>query len=314
MENAVGKIVIADDDTELAAVIAQRLGNEKFECIIASDGEEAFHITKRELPDVMILDIMLPKLSGYEVCRRMQRDPQLYTVPVLVLTGLSDEPEILHALEQGADDVVTKPFRFDNLIQKVRGLLAMKRSLNEPHPIFGLVGTDAIKRHINHRLARDDQLAVCYIDILHSKAFRSVHGADRYTQVVKLGADTLRETREGLEFYDSFIGYMGGQDFIAVMNIEQHEPYCKTILSSFEQRVTSFYRPVECKQGYIIYNDGKGRESKAPLMKLSIGVVHNEERKFHSARRIFEILTQLKSKIKEDAQGGLFVDRRCHAR
>jgi len=314
LKETVGKIIIADDDAELAAVIAQRLGNEKFDCIIASDGEEAFHITKRELPDIIILDIMLPKMSGYEVCRRMLRDPQLYTVPILVLTGLSDEPEVLHALEQGADDVVTKPFRFDNLIQKVRGLLAMGNSLNQLHPIFGLAGTDAIKRHINHRLARDGQLAVCYIDILHSKAFRAVHGADRHTEVVKLGAETLKETREGLEFYDSFIWFIGGQDFVAVMNIEQYEQYCRTCVSSFDQQVSSFYRPVERKQGYIIYNDGKGREGKAPLMKMSIGVVHNEERKFHSARRIFEILTQIKSKIKQDSQGGLFVDRRCHER
>jgi len=314
LADTVGKIVIADDDAELAAVMAQRLGNEKFECIIASDGEQAFHITKHELPDIIILDIMLPKMSGYEVCRRMQRDPQLYTVPILVLTGLSDEPEVLHALEQGADDVATKPFRFDNLIQKVRGLMAMGNSLNQLHPIFGLAGTDAIKRHINHRLARDDQLAVCYVDILHSKAFRSVHGAERYLEAVKLGGETLKETREGFEFYDSFIGFMGGQDFVAVMNMDQYEPYCRTALSNFDQRVSSFYRPVERKQGYIIYNDGKGHEGKAPLMKMSIGVVHNEEREFHSARRIFEILTQLKSKIKQDSQGGLFVDRRRHKR
>jgi hypothetical protein len=84
--------------------------------------------------------------------------------------------------------------------------------------------------------------------------------------------------------------------------------------SNFDQRVVEFYRPVERKQGYVIFNDGKGRESKSPLMTLSIGVVCNEERRFRSARRVFEILTQLKSKIKEDAKGGLFVDRRDHTR
>ncbi len=304
------KVVIADDDAELAAVIAQRLSNEQFECFVASDGREAFDVTKRELPDVIILDIMLPKMSGYEVCRRMLRDPQLYTVPILVLTGLSDEPEVVHALDQGADDVITKPFRFDNLIQKVRALVAERNSLNEMHPEFELAGSDALKRHINHRLAREDHVAVCHAHILHARAFMRVHGQERYRQVVKLSADVLRETRDGLQFYDSFLGHLGGQDIVAVMNIDQYEPYCKTVLSHFDQHIPSFYRPIERQQGYIICNDGKGRESKAPLMQMSIGVVHNQQRKLRNARQVFEILQQLQSRIKDSKQGGLYVDRR----
>jgi len=304
------KVIVADDDTELAAMIAQRLGSEKFECHIANDGKAAFDTAKRRLPDIVILDIMLPKLSGYEVCRRMRRDPQLYKTPILVVTGLGDEPEVVHALQQGADDVITKPFRFDNLIQKTRALLAMKNSLDELHPVVDMVGTDAIKRHINHRLARDEHLAVCYIDIQHLRAFRNVHGTDRYTEVLRLGANVLKETRTGLEFYDSFLGYMGGKDFVAVMNMDQYEPYCRTVLSNFEQRAMSFYRPVERKQGYVIHSDGKGRESKAPLMHLSIGVVHNSNRKFLSAQAVFEVLAQLKDKINQETHGGMFVDQR----
>jgi len=304
------KVVIADDDTELATIIAQRLSNEKFKCLVTHDGREAYDMIKRELPDLVILDIMLPHLSGYEVCRRARRDPQLYATPILVLTGLRDEPEVVHALEQGADDLVAKPFRFDNLIQKARALLAMGKSLDEVDPVIGMVGTDAIKRHVNHRLARDEHVAVCYVDILHIQPFRHVYGAERYTEVLKLTAEILEGTRTGLTFFDSFLGHMGGTDFVAVLTMDQYEPYCRTVLSSFEQRIPTYYRAVERKQGYVIYRDGKGRESKAPLMHLSVGVVHNQHRKFHGAQEVWEALRQMKSWTRAEPNGGLFVDRR----
>ncbi len=308
------KIVVADDEAELAAAIAERLGTEQFECIIASDGQEALDITKRELPEVIILDIMLPKLSGYEVCRRMLRDPQMYTTPILVLTALSDEPELLHALEQGADDVIAKPFRFDDLLRKVRGLVATRRSLNQLDPVLGLAGTDAVKRYINHRLARDEQIGVCYLEILHAQAFRHAHGSEPYMEAVKLGADTLKETRHDMEFFESFLGYVGNENFVAVMNIDQYEPYCRTVLSRFEQRIQLLYRPAERKQGYIVYCNGNGRESRAPMMRFWVGVVHNQHRRFHSANSIFQTLARLKGKIGEHPHGGMFIDRRCLGR
>jgi DNA-binding response OmpR family regulator len=304
------KLLIVEDDKQLAHVIAQRLGADEFQCILVHDGEQAFAAAKQELPDVIILDVMLPSVTGYELCRRIRRDPQLYSIPILILTGLGDEPEVVHALEQGADDHMAKPFRFDILIKKLQTLVAMRESLDRRDTETGLAGTDAVKRQINHRLARGEKIAVCYFDILHAPAFRTVHGSAQFADVIKTAANSLRETRENMKFYDLFLGYMGGQHFVAVTNYDQFTSYCNTVTMTFNQRVLPLYRPIERQQGYVVYTDVKGRESKAPMMRLSIGVVHNHSRRFQSARHIFEVLTQVKSKAEENPDGGMFSDRR----
>ncbi|MCD6287867.1 MAG: response regulator [Candidatus Hydrogenedentes bacterium] len=304
------KILIVEDDKQLAHVIAQRLGSDHFECILEHDGKNAFAVAKQEIPDIMILDVMLPRVTGYELCRRIRRDPQLYATPILILTGLGDEPEVVHALEQGADDHIGKPFRFDNLIKKIQALFELRKSLNHVDPCTGLPGMDAVKRQINHRLAREEKVAVCHFDVSHSSAFRTVHGPDQFADVIKIVASSLKETRDGMKLYDLFLGYMGGHHFVAVTTYEQFSTYCNTVSATFKQRVMPLYRPVERQQGYVLYTDMKGREAKAPMMCLSIGVVHNHFRVFHSARHMFEVLTQVKAKAADSLDGGIFVDRR----
>jgi PleD family two-component response regulator len=307
------KLLIVDDDEQLAFALAQRLHADNFECVIAHTGEEGFAAAKRELPDVVLLDLMLPGVSGYEVCRHMRGDPQLYATPILVLSGLRGKPEIVHALEQGADDYVTKPFRIDNLLTKIETLVSMKDSLDRVHADLQLPGTDATKRQINHRLARDERVAVCYFDILHASVFRDVHGADAFGDAIKVFAESLKTVRDDMKLYDLYIGYLGGQHFVAVTTYEQFKTYCNTAMSTFSQRVVSLYRPIERKQGYLLYTDRHGRESKGGLMCLSIDVVHNHFRTFRCAQHIFEALAHVRKNAEDGREGGVFVDRRCIA-
>lgn len=313
-EQLMKKLLIVQDDMQLSSIISQRLRNDGFECLAATDGEQAFAAAKQEFPDVIILDAMLPRMTGYEVCRRIRRDPQLFAVPVLILSVLADRPEIVHALEQGADDHVAKPFRFDDLLTKVRALAAMKESLKRIDTETQLPGTDAVKRQINHRLARKEKVAVCYFDILHARAFRTVHGTNQFHEVIKVAANSMRDIRESLKLYDMYLGYMGGRDFAAVTDHEHYDSYCKDLIDMFKQRVIPLYRPVERKQGYLLYTDMHGREAKAQLMGMFAGVVHNRNRRFQCARHIFEVLAHVKVKAEQNPSGSVFVDRRCSDR
>ena len=310
LPKALPRLLIVDDDKELAQMLREILELNDYAVEAVTDGETAMQRIAAAPPDLMILDVMLPRVTGYELCRRIRRDPQLYATPILILTGLGDEPEVVHALEQGADDHIGKPFRFDNLIKKIQALFELRKSLNHVDPCTGLPGMDAVKRQINHRLAREEKVAVCHFDVSHSSAFRTVHGPDQFADVIKIVASSLKETRDGMKLYDLFLGYMGGHHFVAVTTYEQFSTYCNTVSATFKQRVMPLYRPVERQQGYVLYTDMKGREAKAPMMCLSIGVVHNHFRVFHSARHMFEVLTQVKAKATDSPDGGIFVDRR----
>jgi two-component system, OmpR family, alkaline phosphatase synthesis response regulator PhoP len=118
------RILIADDEENIVISLEFLMKREGFEVLIARDGEQALEMIRAELPDLVLLDVMMPKKSGFEVCQEIKTDPQLRTVKILMLTAKGRETEIAKGLALGADSYVTKPFSTKDLVERVRGMLA----------------------------------------------------------------------------------------------------------------------------------------------------------------------------------------------
>jgi DNA-binding response OmpR family regulator len=114
------KILVVDDELPLIQVLSYNLKQSGYEVLVARDGEEALLQARRHLPDLVILDLMLPKIDGLEVCRRMRRERD---VPIIMLTARDDEIDRVVGLELGADDYVVKPFSVRELLARVRNVL-----------------------------------------------------------------------------------------------------------------------------------------------------------------------------------------------
>jgi two-component system OmpR family response regulator len=114
------KVLIVEDDANLLETLKYNLRKEGYDVVTASDGEQAVAIARREKPDLIILDIMLPKINGFEVCRILRKE---MTTPILMLTAKADETDKIVGLEIGADDYVTKPFSMRELLARVRAML-----------------------------------------------------------------------------------------------------------------------------------------------------------------------------------------------
>ncbi len=114
------KILIVEDDRNLLETLAYNLGMEGYNVVTATDGEEALELARREKPDLIVLDIMLPKLNGFEVCRILRKE---MSVPIMMLTAKSEEVDKIVGLEIGADDYMTKPFSLREFLARVSALL-----------------------------------------------------------------------------------------------------------------------------------------------------------------------------------------------
>src|SRR5256712_14100735 len=124
MEGAVRrKVLVVDDEAVLVETIAYNLEQAGYQVITAADGASALEAARRESPDLIILDIMLPEMDGLEVCRELRRESNTATTPILMLTAKGDEIDKVVGLEVGADDYVTKPFGRRELLARVRALL-----------------------------------------------------------------------------------------------------------------------------------------------------------------------------------------------
>jgi len=116
-------ILIVEDESALSTLLSYNLEKEGFAVTIAADGEQAMEILAEEPPDLVLLDWMLPHLSGIEICRRIRRNPATSGLPVIMLTARGEETDRIRGLETGADDYVTKPFSPAELVARVRALL-----------------------------------------------------------------------------------------------------------------------------------------------------------------------------------------------
>jgi len=147
-------VLVVEDDEALATLLEYNLGKEKFNVSLAADGEEALLRVEENAPDVIILDWMLPKISGIEVCRRIRSKPETRNIPIIMLTARSEEADRIRGLEMGADDYLTKPFSTRELIARVRAVLRRIRpGLVDDTVRFGDIEID----RVSHRVTRGDK-------------------------------------------------------------------------------------------------------------------------------------------------------------
>jgi DNA-binding response OmpR family regulator len=126
------KILVAEDEKQIADMIAFKLTNCGHKVIQAQDGEQAVTLATRERPDLMLLDVMMPGLSGFEVLRRLKGDPALRSMPIIMVTAKGHERDVLNGLRSGAVDYVVKPFSLKELAARVE--LALRREPPAPPP------------------------------------------------------------------------------------------------------------------------------------------------------------------------------------
>ena len=130
------KILIIEDEKDIAELIRHYLEKDKFETLLASDGEKGLELIRRQNPDVVILDLMLPKIDGIEVCKRIRSDSKVSGVPIIMLTAKGDESDRIIGLELGADDYVTKPFSPKELVARIKALLRRVERTVEKQKVY----------------------------------------------------------------------------------------------------------------------------------------------------------------------------------
>ena len=117
------KILVVDDEESLAEFVCRALRQQGYKTVCAFDGDSAPSLIYEELPDLVILDLMLPLMDGWEICRRVKSDTETKHIPILMLTARSSAEDVVQGLDLGADDYMRKPFPLDELLARVRVLL-----------------------------------------------------------------------------------------------------------------------------------------------------------------------------------------------
>jgi diguanylate cyclase (GGDEF)-like protein len=290
------KLLIADDDAEVLELLKFTFESEDYTVITASDGEEAFDLIKDEHPDLVVLDVNMPKLSGFEVLEKVRADSAICLTPIIMLTSFSKTKDRITGIKLGADDYIDKPFETVELVARAEGLLRRTKEHLSANPLTGMPGNVTIEVETKKRLEAGEPFSVIYLDIDHFKSYNDKYGFEKGDNVIRLVATIIRASSSAVGNKNDFLGNIGGDDFIIITTSDRIDDYASVIIKYFEDMVEQQYNEDDRSKGFIMGVNRQGQEVKFPLMSVSLGVANVEKDKY---RHYSQVVEQAKDMLKK---------------
>jgi diguanylate cyclase (GGDEF)-like protein len=303
-------ILIADDDEDIVRFVEVNLRLEGFEVATAFDGEQALQGAFDLLPDLVLLDVMMPKVDGFEVCQRLRSDGRTKNISVIMLTAKSLSADKVVGLTAGADDYMIKPFDPIELVARVKSALRRAKEMRAINPLTQLPGNVQIQDEVTAHVERGDFFALMYIDIDDFKAFNDHYGFLRGDEAIKLLARCASEAVKTHGGPDAFLGHIGGDDFVAVVDPEAAEKTAQAVIDLWDEQVKALYDSGDTDAGFIEVEDRQGNMHRFDLASVSIGIATNQNRTFLSHWEASEIASEMKQFAKRNPDSTFAVDRR----
>ena len=288
------KILVVDDEEHIRKIVKFQLEKAGYTVETARDGAEALEIIQKSPPDLILLDLMMPKMDGYEVCKRLKNNYQTSHIPIIMVTAKSNLEDKLQGFEGGANDYIAKPFAISELLLRVRNVLQWSQLQRQANPLTGLPGNITIERELERRLNSKSPFAFMYADIDHFKAFNDYYGYRRGDEAIKLTAQVIVEAVQAEGSGDDFVGHIGGDDFVIITTPDRADPVANRIVKLFDERIVHLFDKEDLERGYVEVINRKGVVDRFPLLTITIAVVTDNNGRIDHIAKISDIASELK--------------------
>jgi diguanylate cyclase (GGDEF)-like protein len=289
------KVLVVEDETYLRDVLRIQLEADGFQVVQARDGREALEVALQTLPDLVLLDVMLPHMDGYEVCRRLRGTFATHHIPIIFLTAKAEIEGRIQGLEGGANDYVSKPWERRELLLRVRNALDWSRQQRAASPLTGLPGNVSINQELARRVGLDKPFAMLQIDIDYFKAFNDYYGYARGDQAIQTLARILVESSHRFGGSANFIGHIGGDDFVVLTTPDVAEAFGEAIIAEFVEMVKALYDDDDRERGYVEVRNRRHQLERFPLMSVTIAMVSTDRHAVSHLAQLIDIAQELKA-------------------
>ena len=288
------KILVVEDDVDISNMLRIYFTGQGYEVQVAPRGGDALDYTRKQLPHLIVLDIMLPDMDGYAVCKELRTTTRTSHIPIIFLTQKDERSDKIAGLELGADDYITKPFDIEELKLRVQNAIQRSEMISLTDANSGLPSGRLIEDQLR-RLMRDPANNTwTYIDlkINYLDHFKDVYGFVAGNEVQRFAAILLGEVMDELGTPNDFVGHPGGDNFVVITHAEHAKRLEEEIVQRFAEQVKQHYSFIDRERGYMIVQDAEGGERQVPLMTLSAGSVSSRTRTFADIREITEVAAE----------------------
>jgi PleD family two-component response regulator len=278
--------MIVEDDSDISNMLRIYFQSQGYDVSVAQRGEDALEMCRQQLPHIIVLDIMLPDMDGYDVCRHLRGNLRTSHIPIIFLTQKDERADKIQGLELGADDYITKPFDLEELKLRVKNAMSRAQYESLTNATTGLPSGRLIEDQLRKLMRRDDW-GIIYVGIRGFSKFKEDYGFVAGEEVLRFAAMVLGKAVDTAGTPNDFIGHIGGDDFIVIAEGQMVTPIVGELQERFDAEVGTHY-------------DWQARQRGVELMSLAVGVVNVDDGPFYDIREI----TEAAASARREAAGG----------
>jgi len=283
------RLLIVEDDNDISNMLRIYFSSQGYDVETALRGGDALEKTRQSMPHLIVLDIMLPDINGYEVCRQLRTTTRTSHIPVIFLTQKDERSDRLQGLELGADDYITKPFDIDELKLRVQNAIARSERESLTDPQTGLPAGRMIEDQLRHLIRQPQGWSFMDVRINSFEPFKNLYGFIAANDVLRFAAMLLGEVIDELGTSNDFLGHAGGDNFVILTTHERSDAIKQRVKARFKEEVLAHYKFMDRQQGFILAPDETGKVEQTSLMTLAVGKVSPATHVFADIREITEL-------------------------
>ncbi|MEO0562151.1 MAG: response regulator [Chloroflexota bacterium] len=293
-----GRILVVEDDFDISNMLRIYFTGQGYEVQVAPRGGDALTATRKQLPKLIVLDIMLPDMNGYDVCRELRTTTRTSHIPIIFLTQRDERSDKIAGLELGADDYITKPFDIEELKLRVQNAIAAADRQNQIDPRSNLPTGRLIEEHLRSLMHEEADWAYIDMKINTFDQFTEVYGFVAGDEVIRFMALLIGEVIDEAGTPNDYVGHPGRDNFVVISHADDAERLKQHLVDRFDEEVKQHYSFIDREREYILAPQPDGSEKQTSLMTLSVGSVSTKTHQFSDIREITELAA-------EDRRGGI---------
>lgn len=303
------EIYIIEDEAELIYKVIEQFKEDKaykFKSIKTNELE----IALSDIPALIIIHEDRINSDIVELCHKVRNNEDNSITPIIVITSNREDEHRLQVLKAQVEYYIKKPLNNSIFYYTIKNIIRLMHSNRTVSPLTGLPGNVQIQAEFKKRLLKKEEFSILYIDLDHFKEYNDTYGFSKGDEVIKLTARTIAKSIHNRDLDNTFIGHIGGDDFIAIVPKGEHEKVCQDIICEFDSKIKEYFSKEDIERGYLEVPNRRGIIEEIPLTSVSIGVVEADKGRFKNTLEIGEVGAQVKHVAKSIMGSSYAVNRR----
>ena len=305
----VQEIYIIDDDESSLPIFRELFKKDKEFKFIGVKTEQ-IDIALKNIPFLIIINEDAIDRDVIEICKKIRTDEDNKITPIIVVSSNTEKSHKLQVLKESVEYYIRKPVDTDYLYYTVKNLNRLLNINRRISALTGLPGNVQIHAELKKKISKKEDFSVLYLDLDNFKAYNDVYGFLKGDEIIYFTAQTILKCIHEAFIENSFIGHIGGDDFIAIVPSTEVDEVCQSIIATFDREVIKFFTEEDAEKGYIEVANRKGVIEQFALTSISIGVVIAETGRFSNILEIGEVGAQVKHLAKSIMGSSYAIDRR----